>query len=130
MRAATQVLAVLGMVAFLSHATAAPAAAQLRSGEAIYERCLACHSLTHDRTGPRHCGLVGRRAASIEGFAYSDAMKRSGLVWDEKTLDRFLADPLKMVPGTTMGYAGIPDRKERADLIAYLRHAGSLAECK
>ncbi len=71
--------------------------------------------------GPRHCGLVGRRAGAIEGFDYSPAMKRSKLVWDQKTLDRFLANPLKVVPGTTMTYAGIADPRERADLIAYLR---------
>jgi cytochrome c len=53
-------------------------------------------------------------------------MKNARLVWNEKTLDRFLADPLKTVPGTTMTYAGIPDSKERADLIAYL----SLQKCK
>ena len=48
-------------------------------------------------------------------------MKQSKLVWNEKTLNRFLADPLKTVPGTTMTYAGVEDPKERADLVAYLR---------
>ncbi|MCD6674377.1 MAG: cytochrome c family protein, partial [Burkholderiaceae bacterium] len=57
---------------------------------------------------------------SVPGFDYSDAMKRSGIVWNAKTLDRFLADPMKAVPGTTMGYAGVKDPKERADLIAFL----------
>ena len=96
-------------------------AADAKKGEEIYGRCLACHALEQDRVGPRHCGLVGRRAASIPGLEYSPAMKRSGLVWNEKTLDRFLANPLKVVPGTTMTYAGITDPRERADLIAYLR---------
>jgi cytochrome c len=93
------------------------------AGEAVYERCLACHALAYDRTGPRHCGLFGRRAGSVPGFAYSDAMKRSRIVWDEKTLNLFLADPLKTVPGTSMGYAGVKDDQERADLIAYLKQA-------
>ena len=101
-----------------------------KNGEAIYARCLACHALAYDRTGPRHCGLFGRRAGSVKGFAYSDAMKRSTIVWNEKTLDRFLANPLKAVPGTAMGYAGIEDRKERADLIAYLREANESPQCK
>ena len=92
-------------------------------GEEIYGRCLACHALTFDRVGPRHCGLFGRRAGSVKGFAYSPAMKRSKIVWNEKTLDRFLANPPKAVPGTTMTYAGIPDAGERADLIAYLKSA-------
>ena len=66
----------------------------------------------------------------MKGFAYSEAMRRSRVVWNEKTLDRFLADPLKAVPGTSMGYAGIPDPRERADLIAYLREAGRSPECR
>jgi cytochrome c len=100
-----------------------------KAGEAIYSRCAACHALAYDRTGPRHCGLLGRRAGSVAGFEYSPAMKRSKVVWNEKALDRFLADPLKMLPGTTMGYAGVADRKERADLIEYLKQAGQSPEC-
>ena len=93
------------------------------NGERIYGRCLACHALQYDRTGPRHCGLFGRKAGSVPGFDYSEAMKRSGIVWNAATLDRFLANPLGAVPGTTMGYAGIADARERADLIAYLGQA-------
>jgi cytochrome c len=93
------------------------------NGARIYERCLACHALQYDRTGPRHCGLLGRKAGSVAGFDYSEAMKRSGIVWNAATLDRFLANPLGTVPGTTMGYAGIADARERADLIAYLGQA-------
>jgi cytochrome c len=93
-------------------------------GEEIYARCLACHALAFDRVGPRHCGLFGRRAGSVKGFSYSPAMKSSKIVWSEKTLDRFLANPPKAVPGTTMTYAGIPDARERTDLIAYLKSAG------
>lgn len=100
------------------------------AGEAIYSRCLACHALAYDRTGPRHCGLLGRQAGSVKGFAYSEAMKRSKFVWSEKTLDRFIADPLKTVPGTAMGYEGVKDTKERADLIAYLKRAGVSSECR
>ena len=108
---------------------AALAAGDPAAGEALYSRCLACHSLEVNRTGPRHCGLFGRHAGSVPGFDYSPAMKRSKLVWDEKTLDRFLAHPLKAVPGTTMTYAGIPDVKERADLIAYLKQQSAGAHC-
>jgi cytochrome c len=112
-------------------ASAAQAAGDVRRGEQLYSRCAACHALAYDRVGPRHCGLVGRRAGTIEGFEYSAAMKNSGIVWNAKTLDRFIADPLKAVPGTTMTYAGIEDRLERADLIAYLASAGNRsAQCK
>ena len=100
-----------------------------KNGEAIYSRCQACHAFASDRTGPRHCGLFGRRAGSVKGFDYSEAMKRSKIVWNEKTLDRFLASPLTAVPGTAMGYAGVTDSKERTDLIAYLKQANESAQC-
>lgn len=89
-------------------------------GEAIYSRCQACHALDYDRTGPHHCGVVGRRAGSVADFAYSEAMRKSGLTWTPKELDRFLTAPFQAVPGTTMGYAGISEAQERADLIAWL----------
>jgi cytochrome c len=88
----------------------AAAAADAKRGEELYARCAACHAL----------GLIGRRAGSVQGFDYSPAMKNSGIVWNARTLDRFIADPLKSLPGTTMTYAGIKDPAERADLIAYL----------
>jgi cytochrome c len=114
------------LLSFFSRGEAQSAA----RGEEIYGRCLACHALAYDRVGPRHCGLIGRKAGSVPGFGYSPAMKRSNIVWNEKTLDRFLANPPAVVPGTTMTYAGIPDAKERADLIAYLKSAGRSAACR
>lgn len=99
-------------------------------GEALYARCMACHALAFDRVGPHHCGLLGRRAGSVPGFAYSAAMRQSHIVWSDKTLDRFLAAPLKMLPGTAMTYAGVPDRQDRADLIAYLRQADQTPACR
>ncbi|MGH8788921.1 MAG: c-type cytochrome [Cupriavidus necator] len=105
-------------------------AADVLRGEQVYARCLACHALASDRVGPRHCGLLGRRAGSVPGFLYSQAMKNSKLTWDEKTLDLFLAKPLKMLPGSTMTYDGVPDPKDRSDLIAYLKQAGHPPECR
>jgi cytochrome c len=104
-------------------------AGSVTGGESVYERCAACHSLAVDRTGPRHCGLFGRRAGSVKDFGYSEAMKRAGIVWNERTLDRFLENPLAAVPGTSMGYSGIADARERADLIAYLKAAGAGPLC-
>lgn len=98
-------------------------AQDVKKGEEIYGRCAGCHSLAHDRVGPKHCDLIGRKAGAVPGFDYSGAMKRSGIVWNEKTLDRFLANPPKAVPGTTMTYAGVSDPRDRADLIAYLKTA-------
>jgi len=111
-------------------ASAAGAPADVATGEAVYARCQACHALAYDRTGPRHCGLIGRRAGSVPGFAYSAAMKKSKIVWSAATLDRFLANPTAAVPGTTMGYAGVTDAKERAALIAYLADANASAACR
>ena len=98
--------------------------------EAIYARCQACHALAFDRVGPRHCGLLGRHAGSLPDYGYSAALKRSAIVWDDKSLDRFLAAPMKAVPGTSMTYDGIPDRQERADLIAYLRQVDQTPACR
>jgi cytochrome c len=104
------------------HAVQAAAGDPTR-GEAIYQRCLACHSLEHNRVGPRHCGLFGRRAGTLAGYPYSPAMKKYGVTWNEETLDHFLENPMRVVPGTKMGYAGVKDAQERADLIAYLKRA-------
>jgi cytochrome c len=102
----------------------------VNAGEGIYERCAACHSLRYDRTGPRHCGLFGRRAGTVKGYPYSDAMKRSGIVWNDGSLDRFLAAPLTAVPGTSMGYAGVEDATERGNLIAFLKRANEAPGCR
>jgi len=90
-------------------------------GATIYERCIACHSLTRNRTGPKHCGLFGRTAGTVEGYRYSPAMRESGIVWTEASLDAFLESPRTAVPRTKMGYAGIKYPQERADLVAYLK---------
>jgi len=123
------VLSFVFAVGILPAAARTPSS-EIKAGEAIYTRCLACHALSYDRTGPRHCGLFGRRAGSVPGFAYSDAMKNSNITWNRKTLDLFLANPTKAIPGTSMGYAGVTDGKERAALIAYLGYANDSAECK
>lgn len=114
------------MLCLVASARAVPDALR---GEQVYTRCLACHALAYDRVGPRHCGLFGRRAGGVPGFGYSAAMKKSGIVWNAKTLDRFLTRPLKMVPGSAMTYDGVTDPKERADLIAYLERVNETPEC-
>ncbi|MGE5145640.1 MAG: c-type cytochrome [Candidatus Eiseniibacteriota bacterium] len=116
-------LALALAAAFPAHAEDIASAGDPARGAAIYERCGGCHSLERDRTGPRHCGLIGRKAGSVPGFGYSRAMKKSGIVWTPEALDKFLANPRKAVPGTIMTYAGVKDARERADLIAYLAKA-------
>lgn len=120
-------LLALAAAAFGLEAQAAPDAVR---GEQLYARCTACHALATDRVGPRHCGLLGRRAGSVAGFEYSAAMRKSGLVWDEKTLNLFLAKPLALVPGSTMTYDGISDARDRGDLIAYLKAVNGTVPCR
>jgi cytochrome c len=122
--------ALLAAIAWSSSAVWATPRGDAGRGEEIYSRCLACHALAFDRVGPRHCGLFGRHAGSVQGFAYSPAMKRSKIVWSEKTLDRFLANPPRAIPGTTMTYAGIADARERTDLIGFLKAAGESSACR
>lgn len=100
-------------------------AADIHNGEHHYEECKACHSFDMPVIGPPHCGVVGRKAGTFPGFEYTDAMKNSGLTWDEATLDKFLTNPLEFMPGTAMGFAGIGTKKDRDDVIAYLKQAGS-----
>ena len=107
----------------------AQAAPDALRGEQVYARCQACHALAADWVGPHHCGLFGRLAGSVPGFDYSEAMKKSRIVWNDATLDRFLAMPLAVVPGSSMTYAGIADPAERADLIAYLKQANGTPAC-
>ena len=113
------------LIALSASAPALAAGGNPERGEEIYSRCMACHTLAQNRVGPRHCGLFGRKAGSVPNYPYSPAMKKYGVTWNEETLDRFIENPLQTVPGTKMGYAGVKDPQERADLIAYLKKATS-----
>jgi cytochrome c len=89
-------------------------------GKTLYQACEACHSIDENDLGPRHRGVVGRPAGSVEEYAYSTALKNSGLTWDEATLDRWLTNPSALVPGTKMFFQ-ISDAQNRADIIAFLK---------
>ena len=123
-------LLLAGVLAFgAMHPAAVMAAPEAKRGEQIYGRCTACHALSFDRVGPRHCGLFGRRAGSVAGFDYS-AMRNSKITWNDKTLDQFIAKPLAVVPGTSMTYDGVSDARDRSDLIAYLKRVNESSECR
>lgn len=99
--------------------------ADLAKGEILFQKCHACHSTRQEGAtlGPPLGGMFGRAAGSLEQFRYSPAMRRSRLVWDDATLDRFLAEPQAFVPGNRMPFAGMPEKSDRDDLIAYLHKA-------
>ena len=107
---------------------AGPGRAQdLQRGEQLFTDCRSCHSVQAgaNNVGPSLAGIVGRKSASLADFRYSPAMKRSGITWDAATLAAFIADPQAVVPGNRMPYAGMPDAKDVADLVAYLARAAA-----
>ena len=95
-------------------------------GADTFRQCAACHSLgtgTH-LTGPSLAGLLGRKAGTAKGFGrYSEALRHSGLTWDEKTLDKWVENPTGLVPGTSMRIQGITDKTARQDLIEFLKQS-------
>ena len=98
-------------------------AADAARGKQLYEsRCVGCHSLEENRAGPAHRGVFGRKAGSAKGYDYSDAVKKSKIIWNERTLDRWLANPEALIPGQKMGFM-VPEQRDRADLIEYLKSA-------
>ncbi len=119
------IFAVVGTVAL----AACGAPRSDRSVEQAFAPCAVCHTAAPPDTpagkmrlvGPPLWGVYGRAAASVEGFAYSKAMREAGLTWDDATLDRYLADPQAALPRTMMSYAGEPDAAKRAAIIEYLK---------
>ncbi|PQA86180.1 c-type cytochrome [Hyphococcus luteus] len=110
-------------------APASPAAAETPAtpaerGRKVFNQCAICHAAEEgagNRVGPNLFGVVGRKAGTLEGFSYSQAMKNSNIVWNEATLDAYIENPLQYVRGTRMAYAGLRNEQQRADLIAYLK---------
>ena len=97
------------------------------AGEKVFNKCKACHVADEpqNRVGPHLVGLFGRQAGSVEGFKYSDAMKESGVTWDEETIAECIADPRGYIKGNRMAFVGLKDEQEIADLIAYLKEASA-----
>lgn len=101
----------------------------VQRGEKLFTDCRACHTIdpgapnVHN-VGPSLAGLIGRKAATVDGYRFSPAMKRSNITWDKDTLAAFIADPQKAVPANRMPYAGMPDVTDVTDLIAYLAQVG------
>src|SRR3954453_3115903 len=117
---------ILGAVLATRPGVAAEGGGDPAAGKTVFNRCRICHTVEaggRNGTGPNLHGLFGRKAGSVEGFAYSAAMKNSGIVWDDATLENYLHSPKQAVPGTKMAFPGIAGDKEIANLLAYLHEA-------
>src|SRR5947199_6892143 len=118
-----------GVIALATIALLSPALAQngdASRGQQDFRACSGCHSLESNRnmTGPSLAGVWGRKAGSLPSFErYSDALKSSGIVWDDRSLDGWLTDPETMVPDNDMPFEGIKDARVRQDLLAFLKEA-------
>jgi cytochrome c len=106
---------------------AARAEGDAAKGADVFKKCAPCHSADSktNKIGPSLQGVVGRKAGSVEGFNYSDALKNSGITWDEASLEKWLENPKAMVPGNKMAFPGLPKKDDRDNVIAYLKqHSG------
>jgi cytochrome c len=104
-----------------------PAQAANIRGKLLFLRCASCHDISgmpSQKIGPNLKGVVGRPSGSLPGYQYSAAMQKAHLVWDAATLDKWLANPNGLVPGTAMAFAGLPSETDRQAVIAYLSNPG------
>lgn len=97
-------------------------------GKKAFRKCAACHTVQvgKNRVGPSLAGIVGRKAGTVDGFKYSNAMQEFGAgggTWDDATIDAYLADPKGFIKGNKMAFPGMKSAEERADIIAYLKTA-------
>lgn len=114
------------MIAFAVAAAFAPSAQaqDASAGEKVFVQCRACHQVgetAKNSVGPLLNGLFGRTAGTIDGYNYSDANKKSGIVWDEKVFAEYIQNPKEKIPGTKMVYAGLKGEQRINDLVAFLK---------
>lgn len=104
-------------------ATSAAATTAAGGKPAAFAQCAACHAVEPGKhgVGPSLAGVYGTKSGDIAGYAFSEAMKSANLTWDDATLDQYLTNPMKMVPGTKMTYAGLADPAQRKAVIEYLK---------
>jgi len=120
-------MAMVAAFGFLSSlGTAAAQSGDAAKGERVFAQCKACHTVEkggRNGIGPNLFGIFGSKAGVVEGFNFSDALKASGIVWDDKTMAEFLKDPKGRIPGNKMVFAGIRRADQLDDLLAYLKKA-------
>jgi cytochrome c len=116
---------ILMVSAILAMTTAVPVmAGDIDAGEKVFKKCKACHVVDAEKnkTGPHLVNIMGRTAGSLESFKkYSKAMKESGIVWNEETLNGYLEKPKAYIKGTKMAFAGLKKEEDRENVIAYLK---------
>ena len=113
-------------VAFAASAGQAFAAGDAAAGEKVFAKCKACHQVgegAKNAVAPQLNGISGRKAGSAEGYNYSEAMKGSGITWDEASFKEFIKNPKAKVPGTKMAFVGVKNPAQLEDLVAYLKDA-------
>jgi cytochrome c len=116
---------VMAAVLVFAHSAPSFAAGDAAHGATVYRQCMICHSLDKNSIGPSHRDVFGRAAGSVTNYNYSAALKASNIVWNETTLDQWLADPQALVPGNKMMFS-VDNAQDRADVIAFLKEkAGS-----
>ena len=116
---------IIGMILIILTVSIANTA-DLVKGKKAFKKCVACHSLEEgkNKMGPPLNNLLGRKAGSVKGYKYSKAMKNSGVVWNEESLDKFLTKPRKFIPKTKMSFRGIKKKSLRDDLISFFKNNG------
>lgn len=112
-----------GAIVLVLPLSAALADGDLKKGKRVFNKCKACHIVNKEKNkvGPHLVGLFGRKAGTLKGYKYSKAMKKSDIVWNEETLDGYLTKPRKYLKGTKMTFAGLKKKKDRDNVIAYLK---------
>jgi cytochrome c len=108
-------------IALIAAVPTAATAADAEAGKTVFHKCQACHQLGKNAVGPNLVGVVGRKAGTASDFNYSEAVKNSGITWDEANLNEWLQGPSKKILGTKMIFAGVKDDTDRANLIEYLK---------
>ena len=115
--------AFLALLSCVAVASPAFAEGDPSKGKKVFKKCKACHSLNpgKKKVGPSLHGVIGNKAGKMKGFKYSKAMKKAEITWDDASLDSYLTKPRKFLKGTRMSFAGLKKKKDRDNVIAYIK---------
>ena len=121
-----RLITVFAAVLFVFATEAATAEGDPIKGKRVFNKCKACHLVEASKKkklGPHLAKIFGRKSGAVEGFKYSTAMKNTDIVWNEETIDAFITKPKAFISGTKMSFIGLKKKKDRNDVIAYLKEA-------